>query len=667
MKAESFSSETSSIVVAVGIPPDLVALLTQRLNGNVALDSALDVEQLAKTLQHGTLQADSVLLGTEVPEPIRVAQRVHAFDKTIPVLILTEPARCAELRRTIMFTPLVGCEVTPWSIRDLDALPEALRGAVERRDQRRSYLSRIAQAQPRLGRLSLFQPELTRYLDRLLDQAPIGVLSVDHSGHILSINRQACRILAVGESDALGLRLDKFFSPSERERLAKILAKDAEAVDLDSAPEVLKMAPAPDRVRFVEATGSPLAYHGRQRGAMLILQDVTERVLADKERQEAEHRLRTLFGALEQTSYAVSIINRHLAIEYVNPAFEQLTGYSRNEVIGQLPLFLRSGQHDPACYDELLRTIRGGEVFRGVLVCRKKSGALYHEEKIISPVRDSSGEITHYISTGHDITERKNAEEAARRHQAELAHVARLSTLGEMTSGLAHELNQPLCAITTYAQTCLRHVRSEQWRLDEVRYGLEQVVKQAELASAIFRRLRDFARKGAFVRRKLSLRQVIREVVNLVRSELVHNQVTLRIESGGDVPLIRGDAIQIEQVILNLIRNSMDAMAANQLARRRLTIHMLRSENGEAKVSISDTGPGCPQEVVERLFEPFFTTKSAGLGIGLKISQTIVEAHGGRLWLETNTNAGATFSFTLPEWEDTHDIGEAEARDGIYR
>jgi signal transduction histidine kinase len=131
---------------------------------------------------------------------------------------------------------------------------------------------------------------------------------------------------------------------------------------------------------------------------------------------------------------------------------------------------------------------------------------------------------------------------------------------------------------------------------------------------------------------------------------------------------VRGDAIQIEQVILNLVRNSMDAMAANDSVRKRLTIHMLKSEPGEVKVSISDTGPGCPQEVVERLFEPFFTTKSTGLGIGLKISQTIIEAHSGKLWLEGNADTGATFSFTLPEWEESHhDVGEAEARDGIYR
>jgi PAS domain S-box-containing protein len=668
MKAEVVQSEPSSVIVSVGIAPDLTAFMGQELRGSVILEGIPDVDRLATMLGHGTLQADSVLLGTEVAEPIRVAQRVHAFDKTIPVLILTDPARCAELRRTIMFTPLLGYEVTPWSIREVDTLPEALRRAVERRDQRRTYLSKIAQAQPRLGRLSLFQPEVTRYLDRLLDQAPIGVLSVDSTGHILSINRQACRILATGEGEALGLPLENFFPSEEQQRLARLLAQSVGTGDFDLSPEVLELMSGQDRARFVEATVSPLAYHGRQRGSMLILQDVSERVLAERERQYVEHRLRTFFSALEQTSYAVMITDSWHVIEYVNPAFEQLTGYGKDEVTGKLHFFLCSGLNDPASYDEMLRTIKAGGLFRGVVVCRRKDGSLYHEEKVISPVRDPSGEITHYISTGHDITERKNAEEAARRHQAELAHVARLSTLGEMTSGLAHELNQPLCAITTYAQTCLRHVRSEQCRVDDVRYGLEQVVKQADLAGAIFRRLRNFARKGDFVRRKLNLRQVVREVVSLIRSELLHNQVSLKIESGGETPCVRGDAIQIEQVILNLVRNSMDAMAANDSARKRLTIHMLKSEPGEVKVSISDTGPGCPQEVVERLFEPFFTTKSTGLGIGLKISQTIIEAHSGKLWLEGNADTGATFSFTLPEWEESHhDVGEAEARDGIYR
>jgi PAS domain S-box-containing protein len=669
MKAEALDNQTVGVVVGVGIAAQLTTLLGQEFPDGISLESAPDGDRLVTMMSRGSLQADSILLGSDVPEPIRLAQRVHAFDKTIPVLILTDPTRCAELRRTIMFSPLLGCEVAPWSTREIDGLPEALRRAVERRDQRRNYLSKIAQAQPKLGRLSLFQPEVTRYLDRLLDQAPIGVLSVDSEGHILSINRQACRILGIVESEALGLPLDSFFSISERQRLATILAQSANVREPDSnlVPEVLELPRARDSVRFIEATCSPLAYRGRQRGSMLILQDVTERVLAERERQRAEHRLRTLFSALEQAAYAVMITDRNRVVEYVNHAFEQLTGYSKDEIVGKPLLSVRCGMHDAELYNELLSSVATGRVFSGVLACRRKDGSIYHEERVICPVRDQNGEITHYISTAHDVTERKNAEEVARRHQAELAHVARLSTLGEMTSGLAHELNQPLCAITTYAQTCLRHARNENCRIEDVRYGLEQVVKQAELAGAIFRRLRSFARKGDLVQRKLNLRQVVREVIALIRAELLQNQVALRIESAGEMPFVRGDAIQIEQVILNLIRNSMDAMVTTEATGRRILIRISKTGNGDVKVAISDTGAGCTQEVADRLFEPFFTTKSTGLGIGLKISQTIIEAHGGRLWMEANTGAGATFSFTLPEMGVTNESREAEATHGLYR
>jgi len=293
-----------------------------------------------------------------------------------------------------------------------------------------------------------------------------------------------------------------------------------------------------------------------------------------------------------------------------------------------------------------------------VLTNRKKDGEVYYEEKTITPLRNSEGTITHYVSTGHDITERLNAEKAASRHQTELAHVARLSTLGEMTSGLAHELNQPLCAITTYTQTCLRVIGSNNYSSDKLRYGLEQVVKQAELAGAIFQRLRNFSRKSVVPKRVVDLREVVSEVVNLSSSELSENGIAFAINHHCEKPYIKADPIQLEQVLLNLIRNSVDAVANLSSERKSLTLHTSDCSNGEVKVSLTDCGTGCENEVVRRLFEPFYTTKPSGLGIGLGISQSIIEAHGGRLYLESNSPSGATFSFTLPGIEAQHSVPE---------
>jgi C4-dicarboxylate-specific signal transduction histidine kinase len=305
--------------------------------------------------------------------------------------------------------------------------------------------------------------------------------------------------------------------------------------------------------------------------------------------------------------------------------------------------------HDESFYDDVWKTVSSGDIFRGMLINKKKDGGIYYEEKTITPLRDTNGFITHFISTGHDVSERIAAEQATQKHQAELAHVARLSTLGEMTTALAHELNQPLCAVTTYAQTCLRAIKNSSVDLTRLRHGLEQIVKQIELAGQIFRRLRDFSRKNSPHRQAVNVRSLIREVAKFMRAELEHQRILLRIEAPGPTPLIKADPVQIEQVLLNLVRNSIEAIVCSAKDDRKLTIRSIKIASGFIKVSIGDTGHGVSADHAGRLFEPFFTTKATGLGIGLSISQNIIEAHGGRLWLDTNSEAGATFSFTLPQ------------------
>lgn len=814
----SSPARADSVIHLVGVEAALAATLRGQLEPALKLVSLDDVERLYSAFQDGRRPADTVLLGLAMEEPVRVAQRIHAYDKHVPILILSVPARCAQLKRTLMFSPFLGNEVAPWSVAELEELPGAIRDAVERRRQRARHLNTIANAQIRLERLPLLQPEASHYLDQLLDHAPVGVLTVDTAGAILTLNRQAQATLGVNERGALGRHLVELFPGPDRDRLGDLLARNLEALERP-APEILALDAPGAGIRFVEATPAPLAYRTGQRGVMLILRDVTDRVALERERARAEeelrlhatvlrafheissaptlsleeklHRLlmlgceqfglpigilshidgqcfevldavsehpeyvagvskeleetycaatvfstepvafehagitewrthptyvrhgleayigmrvqvdgglygtlcfasqqprdkpfgsadreilklmsqwvggelqreraeahmRKLSGALEQTADSVIITDRERRIEYVNPAFERLTGYSQEEVVGHKTYFLRSGMHDEKFYADLWRVISGGGVFRGVLVNRKKDGELFHEQKTITPLKDAQGRIVHFISTGHDITELVRAEERGRRHQAELAHVARLSTLGEMTSGLAHELNQPLCAITTYAQTCLRILRSGEGRPEQIRYGLEQVVRQAELGGEIFRRLRNFARKGGAPRQRVRLRDVIDEVAGFISAEVRQNQVRLSLDIARNLPRVRVDPIQIEQVMLNLVRNGLDAMAALPEERRRLTIKASRHQRSAVRVCISDGGRGCPEESVDRLFEPFYTTKPNGLGIGLGISQSLIEAHGGRLWLEANSDEGATFCFTLPGEEHAH-------------
>jgi C4-dicarboxylate-specific signal transduction histidine kinase len=249
--------------------------------------------------------------------------------------------------------------------------------------------------------------------------------------------------------------------------------------------------------------------------------------------------------------------------------------------------------------------------------------------------------------------ERKRAEallvEAqARQHHAELAHAARLATLGEMAAGLAHELNQPLAAIVSYARGCVRRLESGDTPTDAIIDVIEEISAQALRAGEVLRRIRDFVRSGEMRRERVDVNDVVREAVRFAELEARQRGVTMPLALAPVRLPVDVDRVQIEQVILNLVRNGFDAMGGQPPDASRLAIATAPTGRGTVEVSVADTGNGIPAEIADRLFDPFFSTKSDGLGLGLSISRSIVEAHGGRLWATANPGRGATFRFTLP-------------------
>ena len=255
-----------------------------------------------------------------------------------------------------------------------------------------------------------------------------------------------------------------------------------------------------------------------------------------------------------------------------------------------------------------------------------------------------------YLYCAFDITARRRSEEQLRQHEADLAHVSRLSTMGEMASGLAHELNQPLAAIVNYTRGCVRRVQSGQSTGEALIGPLERAAAQAERAAKIIRRFRAFVRKGEQRRSLTDLNHVAREVVGLAEHEIRQNAVEVRLDLAESLPLVQADVIQIEQVLLNLVRNAIEAMNVGPIARRELVIRTRVANNSDAavEVAVRDCGCGLNEELAARAFDPFFTTKPNGMGMGLCISQSIIETHGGHLWAQPNEDVGSTFSFTLP-------------------
>lgn len=373
-------------------------------------------------------------------------------------------------------------------------------------------------------------------------------------------------------------------------------------------------------------------------------------ISGELQRERSEAHMRKLSSAIEQAADSVIITDRSGIIEYVNPSFEALTGFKRDEVFGDKAPFL---QCEKQIQSDLWDAIHQGTTYRFLLSSQTKGGRLYHQQMTVSPLRDGDGKTTHLIATGQDVTALIEAKEQDRKRQVELAHVARLSTLGGMVSGLAHELNQPLCAIMTYAQTCLRKMREGEARPEDLQHGLDQIVKQAQRSDEIFVRIRNFSKKSQIRRQRTNIREIVETALGFVQTEISHNHIKLELKCLKKPQLVFADAIQIQQVLLNLVRNSLDALASVELKQRRISIRVVLESAQFTKIVISDNGCGCPPQELHRLFEPFFTTKDAGLGVGLSISQGIIEGHGGKLWLETSSSEGSTFCLTIPNWRNS--------------
>ena len=370
------------------------------------------------------------------------------------------------------------------------------------------------------------------------------------------------------------------------------------------------------------------------------------------ERRRAEDSLRKQSRAVEQSPAMTVITDIEGRIEYVNPRFTQVTGYTLEEISGKTPRILKSGEMPANEYETLWRTIAAGKEWQGEMHNRKKNGELYWALTSISPITNQNGEVTHFLGISEDVTQRKLVEKDARLHRNELAHAGRVIVVGEMATSLAHELNQPLTVISGCAQVCLDKLRSGNGRPEEMRDSVEQVAEQAQHASEIIRRIRRFLRKEENERRLIDMNDAIHGVEGLLRVDAREQGAAIELDLADGLPAVKADLIQLQQVVLNLAHNGMEAMAECRSGQRRLTIQTLAAHGGAVEVAVRDTGHGVPAEHLARIFDPFFTTKASGLGMGLAISRSIVEDHGGRLWAASNDGIGAVFRFTLPRAKD---------------
>ena len=385
---------------------------------------------------------------------------------------------------------------------------------------------------------------------------------------------------------------------------------------------------------FLDDSGQPVRIAG-------VNLDITERKQAEEVRSH-------LAAIVESSDDA--IISKTLEGKIVswNPGAERIYGYTAEEMLG-LPISLLVPPDRSEEVPSILERLGHGERLEHFETTRvRKDGRRIEVSVTISPIRDSTGAVVGASVITRDITEQKRAEETLRRNLDEIAHLNRVAALGEMVTSLAHELNQPLAAILTNAEAASKFLNRKSPNLARVRECLTAIAADDERAAEVIKRLRALLKKDQSQVSLIDLNEVVSDALRLVNNDATLRETRVRIESRPKLPLVLGDRVQLCQVVLNLLVNGLQAAAEQPPTERWVLVRTVESDGGGVELTVEDSGKGIAEGDLARVFEPFFTTKREGLGMGLSISQSIVQANGGRIWAENREGHGAIFHCVLP-------------------
>lgn len=449
-----------------------------------------------------------------------------------------------------------------------------------------------------------------------------SIVTLDHQGRIIEANPAVLRVFGWERGDLIGRPFAERFLPEvARAAFRRLLARSRhEGLEPEGRGELVALRADGSEIP-VEISIVPIDLES-ERFYTLYIHDITARKLAERE-------IKSLARFASESPNPILRVTGDGAIVYANNASRPMLLGWGIEPGGILPADLVA---------EVAASLEQGEPREREI---ELAGQVY--ALLLAPIRDL-GYVNIYA---RDITAVRRAEKESRQHQAELVHVSRLSTMGEVATGMAHELNQPLSAIVNYASGCTRRIQSGVGQNEDLLGALAQIASQAQRASEIIRRLRALVGKQPPSRAETDLNHLVREVCSFVELETAKVGVQIELDLAPTPVPVRVDLVQIEQVLLNLVQNALDALEETAPERRRLTI-VTRIEAAEAHVLVEDNGPGVEPERLARLFDPFFTTKETGMGMGLPISQTIVENHDGRIWATSEPGRGTRFQVALP-------------------
>lgn len=487
----------------------------------------------------------------------------------------------------------------------------------------------------------------------LFDSAAEFIFVIDPDGYIRLTNRYVTEQSGYNPGELSGRHINEFFTEASRQRCeynfpalrrkgharaeTEFVCKDGRILEMECVATAI-----PDK-------------NGEHTSFLILQRDITERKRAAAELADSERKFRAIFNS---TLQFIGVLTPEGIVLEANKAALEFAGVSDSEVVGR-PFWETAWWQGRADEQERLQSAIAraarGELVRYETVHTDKDGNVSHIDFSLKPVRNERGDIVFIIPEGRDITERRRASDLACQHQRESAQLMRLSVMGEMAASIAHELNQPLTALISYCGTALSRLDEEPAIPESFREMLVRATDQAHRASRIIQNIRSFVTKGTTSRRLVEIDQTIEEMSRLLDWELCDSDINLSLDPGCPGQRVVANSIQIEQVLLNLVRNSIEAIQGAGVQGGRIVVSTRMAGDRSLIISVTDNGPGIEPAMRERLFEPFQTSKESGMGMGLSTSRSIVQSHQGKIWLEKSDPQATTFCVMLPRHGQDHD------------